>query len=167
MADYHPVFMMLTPLYRSLLFSFLALCLATSGWAAGLRGTFSGDDELIIEERWPGYMETPSGLRYIVEKEGTGEKPLRGMKISVLYTGWLMDGTKFNEGLDPEDPFQFRLGGKDVIKGWEEAFADMREGEIRILIIPHELGYGLRGNGTKIPRRSALIFRVEVIDIEG
>lgn len=159
--------MILKTRHRSLLFCLLALCLVTSGWAAGLRGTFSGDDELIIEERWPGYRETPSGLRYIVEKEGTGDKPLRGMKISVLYTAFLMDGTQFNEALDPENPFQFRLGGKDVIKGWEEAFSDMRKGEIRILIIPHELGYGLRGNGEKIPRRSALVFRVEVIDIEG
>lgn len=154
-------------LHRALLFTLLAICLVTTGWTAGLRGTFSGQDELIIEERWPGYEETPSGLRYIVEREGVGEKPLRGMKISVVYTAWLMDGTKFNEALDPENPFQFRLGGGDVIKGWEEALGDMREGEIRILIIPHELGYGLRGNGEKIPRRSALVFHVEVVDIEG
>ena len=159
--------MILTTRHTILLCSLLAICLATSGWAAGLRGTFSGDDELIIEERWPGYMETPSGLRYIVEKEGTGDKPLRGMKISVLYTAFLMDGTQFNEALDPEHPFQFKLGGGDVIKGWEEAFSDMRKGEIRILLIPHELGYGLRGNGERIPRRSALVFRVEIIDIEG
>ena len=51
--------------------------------------------------------------------------------------------------------------------GWEEAFADMRKGEMRILIIPYTLGYGLRGRGDSIPRRSTLIFHVEVIDIEG
>jgi peptidylprolyl isomerase len=159
--------MTLTQLHHSVFLALLALLVATPGLAGGPRGSFSSEDQVIIEERWPGYMETPSGLRYVIEKEGTGSKPLRGMKISVIYTGWLIDGSKFNENLDRDNPFSFRLGGGDVILGWEEAFADMRKGEVRTLIIPYALGYGLRGNGEKIPRRSTLIFHVEVVDIEG
>lgn len=141
--------------------------LAVPMLVAAPRGTYPAEDEEIIEKNWPGYSETPSGLRYLVEREGTGAKPLRGMKISVVYAGYLIDGTKFNENTDRENPFQFRLGGGEVIVGWEEAFADMRKGEIRLLIIPHALGYGLRGLGEKVPRRSTLIFHVEVVDIEG
>ncbi|RKX36008.1 MAG: FKBP-type peptidyl-prolyl cis-trans isomerase [Verrucomicrobia bacterium] len=149
----------------------IALCLvlvfSSAGSGAGPRGSFSADDEEIIETQWPGYLETPSGLRYIIEREGTGEKPLRGMKISVVYTGFLIDGTKFGENNDREKPFELRLGSGEVILGWEEALADMREGEMRILIIPYALAYGLRGRGEGIPRRSTLIFRVEVVEIEG
>lgn len=143
------------------------LWLASSVLEAAPRGTYPAEDEEIIDQQWPGYMETPSGLRYIVEKEGSGPKPLRGMRISVVYSAFLIDGTKFNENLDRENPFTFRLGGGEVILGWEEAFADMRKGESRILIIPQALGYGLRGLGEKVPRRSTLIFYVEVVDIEG
>jgi peptidylprolyl isomerase len=141
--------------------------LACAGFSGGPRGDFSAEDEEVIEREWPVYQETPSGLRYVVQRQGTGDKPLRGMKISVVYSGYLLDGSKFNENLDRENPFQFRLGGGEVILGWEEAFADMREGEKRILIIPYALGYGLRGNGEMVPRRSTLIFFVEVVDIEG
>lgn len=162
-----PDSMSLTNPLHFVFITLLALSLATPGMGAGPRGSFSSEDQVIIEDQWPGYMETPSGLRYVVEKEGTGAEPLRGMKISVIFTATLIDGTKFNEVLDRENPYSFRLGGGDVILGWEEAFADMREGEVRILIIPYALGYGLRGNGEKIPRRSTLIFHVEIVDIEG
>ncbi|RKX30193.1 MAG: FKBP-type peptidyl-prolyl cis-trans isomerase [Verrucomicrobia bacterium] len=157
--------MTLLHLFRFALLTSVALALAASGFAVGRRGSFSAEEELVIEKEWPIYEETPSGLRYVVQKEGTGDKARRGMKVSVVYTAFLMDGTKFNENLNREDPFSFRLGVEDVIQGWEEAFSDMRKGEIRVLIIPHELGYGLRGLSDKVPRRSALVFYVEVIDI--
>ena len=146
---------------------FLALLLSSIGYGAGPRGGFSVEDKEAIEEKWPGYQETPSGLRYVVAREGTGEKPLQGMKISVLFTALLIDGTEWNKTDDREKPFEFRLGGGEVIMGWEEAFADMRKGEKRVLLIPHGLGYGLRGRGETVPRRAALVFYVEVIDIEG
>lgn len=145
----------------------LVLLLSSIGYGSGIRGSFSAEDEEIIEERWPGYQETPSGLRYVINQEGTGEKPLRGMKISVIYAGFLLDGTKFSENGDRENPFEFRIGGGEVIQGWEEAFADMRKGEKRILIIPYALAYGLKSHGEVIPRRAALVFDVEVIDVEG
>jgi len=145
----------------------LVCALASIGYGSGPRGSFSAEDQEIIEKNWPGYLETPSGLRYVVEKEGTGEKPLRGMKIAVFYTGFLIDGTKFSETPDREHPFEFRLGSGEVILGWEEAFAGMRKGEVRILIIPYALGYGLRGREESVPRRATLIFHVEVFDIVG
>jgi FKBP-type peptidyl-prolyl cis-trans isomerase len=145
----------------------LVLVLSSTGFSAGPRASFSAEDEEIIEKNWPGYLETPSGLRYLIEREGTGEKPLRGMKISVVYTGFLIDGTKFSENNDRENPFEFRLGSGEVIQGWEEVFPDMRKGEKRVLIVPYALAYGLRGRGDSVPRRSTLIFLVEIIDIEG
>ena len=145
----------------------LVFLLSWVGYAYGQRGSFSAEDAEAIEQQWPGYQETPSGLRYVIDQEGTGEKPLRGMKVSVIYAGFLLDGTKFSENGDRENPFEFRLGAGDVIQGWEEAFADMRKGEKRILIIPYALGYGLKSHGEKIPRRSTLVFNVEVIDVGG
>ncbi|MEZ5275024.1 MAG: FKBP-type peptidyl-prolyl cis-trans isomerase [Opitutaceae bacterium] len=155
------------PSTRSLTSLLFLFCLASIGLDAAPRGTYPAEDEDVIDQNWPGYMETPSGLRYIVQQEGTGPKPLRGMKISVVYTAFLIDGTKFNENLDRENPFIFRLGSGEVILGWEEAFSDMRKGEKRVLIVPQALGYGLRGLGEKVPRRATLIFYVEVVDIEG
>ena len=145
----------------------LVLLLSSVGFSAGPRASFSAEDEEIIEKNWPGYQETPSGLRYLIEREGTGESPLRGMKISVVYTGFLIDGTKFSENSDREKPFEFRLGSGEVIQGWEEVFTDMRKGEKRILIIPYALAYGLRGRGESVPRRSTLVFYIEIIDVEG
>jgi len=145
----------------------LVLFLPSVGFSAGPRASFSAEDEEIIEKNWPGYLENPSGLRYLIEREGAGESPLRGMKISVVYTGFLIDGTKFSENNDRENPFEFRLGSGEVIQGWEDVFTDMRKGEKRILIVPYALAYGLRGRGDSVPRRSTLIFMVEVIDIEG
>jgi FKBP-type peptidyl-prolyl cis-trans isomerase len=145
----------------------LILFLSSGGFSAGPRASFSAEDEEIIEQNWPGYQETPSGLRYLIEREGTGESPLRGMKISVVYTGFLIDGTKFSENNDREKPFEFRLGSGEVIQGWEEVFTDVRKGEKRILIVPYALAYGLRGRGESVPRRSTLVFYVEIIDIEG
>ena len=161
-----PIFPMLLST-RSPIFVLALLCLTSIGLEAAPRGTYPAEDEDVIDREWPGYMETPSGLRYLVQQEGTGAKPLRGMKISVVYTAFLIDGTKFNENLDRENPFTFSLGGGEVILGWEEAFADMRKGEKRVLIVPQALGYGLRGLGEKVPRRATLIFFVEVVDIEG
>ncbi len=131
---------------------------------AGSRGTFSPEDEVIIQQKWSDAIETPSGLRYIIQKEGEGLPPMKGMRLKVLYKGSLIDGTVFGSVSNEENPFTFQLGRGQVIDGWEEAFREMTKGEERILIIPHELAYGLRGRLPKIPRRATLIFEVTLLD---
>jgi peptidylprolyl isomerase len=132
--------------------------------AASSRGTFSPEDEVIIEQKWSDAIETPSGLRYIIQEEGEGLPPMKGMRLKVLYKGSLIDETVFGSVSNKENPFTFQLGRGQVIDGWEEAFRDMTKGEKRLLIIPHELGYGLRGQKPKIPSRATLIFEVTLLD---
>lgn len=116
-----------------------------------------------IKERWPNAVTTESGLRYVVLEEGSGENPSRGTEVTAHYTGYLMDGTKFDSSVDRGKPFVFPVGMGRVIKGWDEAFLDMKAGEKRTLIIPYELGYGERGYPPVIPPKATLIFDVELI----
>lgn len=104
------------------------------------------------------------GLQIEDIKIGTGAQPVQGDKISVHYTGWLTNGTKFDSSKDRNSPFEFTLGAGQVIKGWDQGFAGMKEGGIRKLIIPPELGYGDRAVGP-IPANSTLIFEVELLKI--
>lgn len=96
---------------------------------------------------------------------GTGDKPAHGDNISVHYTGWLTDGFKFDSSKDRNDPFNFKLGAGQVIKGWDQGFAGMQVGGQRKLTIPPELGYGARGIGP-IPPNSTLVFEVELLGVE-
>jgi len=106
---------------------------------------------------------TVSGLRYIDEVVGEGPSMTVGRTVSVHYTGWLTNGTKFDSSRDRGQPFQFLLGGGRVIKGWDEGVATMRVGGKRRLVVSPELGYGSRGVGP-IPPNAILIFDVEAID---
>lgn len=119
----------------------------------------------IIEEKWPNRTTVPSGLMYVVLKEGKGFKPERGDKISVHYTGMLLDGKKFDSSVERGQPLEFQIGIGKVIPGWDQALLDMKKGEKRILIIPSNLAYGKRGIGP-IPPNSTLVFEVELIDIK-
>ena len=106
---------------------------------------------------------TPSGLQYSVEQPGTGAMPAKGQTVSVHYTGWLTDGTKFDSSRDRNKPFQFTLGEGQVIQGWDEGVAAMKIGETRTLVIPPSLGYGARGAGGVIPPNSTLVFKVQLL----
>lgn len=110
-------------------------------------------------------VTTDSGLQYVDLKEGTGAMPQAGQTVTVHYTGTLEDGTKFDSSRDRNQPFSFRLGAGQVIKGWDEGLATMRVGGQRKLVIPPELGYGARGAGGVIPPNSTLIFDVELLRI--
>lgn len=111
-------------------------------------------------------ITTKSGLKYIDEKEGTGEAAKAGDKVSVHYTGRLKDGKKFDSSVDRGQPFEFELGAGRVIKGWDEGVAGMKVGGKRQLIIPPELGYGKRGAGRVIPPDAELTFDVELLKIK-
>ena len=99
-------------------------------------------------------------------KQGSGAVAKAGDTVSVHYTGWLMDGKKFDSSVDRGKPFQFELGAGRVIKGWEQGVEGMHIGEKRELIIPPELAYGKREvGGGLIPANSTLKFEVELLDI--
>ena len=104
----------------------------------------------------------PEGLRYAVIKPGEGEPARSGTNVSVHYTGWLVNGHKFDSSRDRGQELRFPLGGGHVIRGWDLGIAGMLPGEKRILIIPPGLGYGSRAHGP-IPGGSTLIFAVEYL----
>jgi FKBP-type peptidyl-prolyl cis-trans isomerase len=103
------------------------------------------------------------GLEYWDIKEGTGAVAKAGDTVKVHYTGWLTNGKKFDSSLDRGQPFQFKLGAGQVIKGWDEGVAGMKAGGKRQLRIPPELGYGSSGAGGVIPPNATLIFDVELL----
>lgn len=110
-------------------------------------------------------ITTPSGLVYDDISEGAGEAAQAGQRVSVHYTGWLTDGTKFDSSKDRNDPFDFPLGAGHVIRGWDEGVQGMKVGGVRKLTIPSELGYGARGAGGVIPPNATLVFEVELLKI--
>jgi peptidylprolyl isomerase len=115
-------------------------------------------------------MTTPSGLKYIDTKIGTGPSPQPGQTCVMHYTGWLYvngaKGDKFDSSVDRNEPFEFKIGARQVIAGWDEGIATMKVGGKRTLIIPPALGYGARGAGGVIPPNATLMFDVELLGVK-
>lgn len=112
------------------------------------------------------YKSMPDGLQYYDIKVGTGAEAKPGQTVSVHYTGWLTSGKKFDSSVDRGQPFQFKLGAGQVIKGRDEGVAGMKVGGKRQLRIPPDLGYGARGAGGVIPPNATLIFDVELLGVK-
>jgi peptidylprolyl isomerase len=111
-----------------------------------------------------------SGLKISDVKAGTGAVPKAGQTCVMHYTGWLYQsgkkGAKFDSSVDRGQPFEFRIGKGEVIKGWDEGVATMKVGGKRTLIIPPDLAYGPVSR-TGIPPHSTLLFEVELLDVKG
>ena len=104
-------------------------------------------------------------LQITDKKMGTGAEAVNGSVVTVHYTGWLMNGTKFDSSRDRGTPFNFTLGKHEVIQGWEDGVKGMKVGGLRELVIPPHLGYGSRGAGNVIPPNAVLKFEVELLNV--
>jgi FKBP-type peptidyl-prolyl cis-trans isomerase FkpA len=112
-------------------------------------------------------------LTTVDEQVGTGNEAVAGRQVTVHYTGWLYEesrpdkkGDKFDSSRDRNEPFSFRLGGGQVITGWDQGVAGMKVGGRRTLTIPPTMGYGARGAGGAIPPNATLVFDVELLDVK-
>lgn len=144
----------------------LALACALVAPLHAQRERLPPEDREIVEQRWPDAKKTSTGLRYIVLKEGdrSAGTPTPGTRVAVLYKGMLLDGTVFDQSLDPANAFRPRVGRDELIAGWDQALVRMHKGEKWLLIVPYELGYGTRGNLPRIPKRATLVFEMELLD---
>src|SRR5438067_9045863 len=118
-------------------------------------------------------MDNITSLQITDAKVGAGTEAKNGTQVSVHYTGWLYDpkaadkhGKKFDSSRDHGEPFAFKLGGGQVIRGWDQGVAGMKVGGTRTLIIPSDLGYGARGADGVIPPNATLVFDVELVGVK-
>ena len=133
------------------------ICVVMIAALSANAGAFAADKD--------GIVTTKSGLKYKDLKVGDGDEAKAGKTVVVHYTGTFTDGKKFDSSLDRNEPFEFELGAKMVIAGWDEGVAGMKVGGKRKLMIPFELAYGERGRG-KIPPKADLIFEVELLKVK-
>lgn len=123
----------------------------------------AGEKYLADNATKPGVVVLPSGLQYLVLKEGTGRRPKATDKVKCHYEGFLTDGTVFDSSIQRGEPATFGL--QQVIAGWTEGLQLMQEGAKYRFFIPYRLGYGESGAGASIPPYSALVFDVELIEV--
>ena len=131
---------------------------------AGRAAKAVGEDFLAENAKKDNIVVLPSGLQYEVIREGNGKKPSATSKVKCHYEGTLVDGTKFDSSYDRGEPATFGLN--QVIAGWTEGLQLMSEGAKYRFFIPYNLGYGERGAGASIPPYAALVFDVELIEVQ-
>lgn len=129
-------------------------------------------ETFIEENEWEDVQRLNSGLRYVQTQEGEGTQAANGKMVKVHYTGKLLNGKQFDASDTSKAPFQFTLGRGEVIKGWDEGIALMKEGEKGVLIIPSDLAYAHTVftlpsfmSDFAIPPFSTLVFEVELVDV--
>ena len=133
--------------------------------ACGNAEKAGGGDAKMVAQKWPNAKTTKSGLKYVITKQGEGDKkPAKDQKVKVHYVGKLLTGEEFDSSVKRNRPFEFKVGTGLVIKGWDEAILDMKKGEKRTIILPPELAYGERGAPPTIHPFATLVFEVELID---
>jgi peptidylprolyl isomerase len=139
---------------------------STAGVPTGSLGSLAGNLQLAapVVTTSPDIVTTSTGLQFRDMVVGTGTAAAVNKKVSVHYTGWLLNGTKFDSSRDRDTEFEFTLGKGEVIKGWDEGLATMRVGGRRQLIIPADLAYGAAGQGS-IPPNATLVFDVELLSV--
>ncbi len=123
-------------------------------------------EALVIDRKYANAFTTPSGLRYIVDTPGVGDQtPQPGQEVTVQYVGRLLrDGTKFDSSYDRHEPFTFRVGVGQVIRGWDQAILQMKKGEKLTVVIPWWLAYGAAGRPPVIPPKASLVFDIQLLD---
>lgn len=143
------------------------------GQAAAREGQVKVDAKIIdayVAKNSLKTVETPSGLNYVIVKEGDGVKPVAGNMVSVHYVGKLLDGKEFDSSYkNPQSggkPVDFPIGQGMVIPGWEEGIMNMKKGGKSTFIIPSSLAYGEAGSPGTIPPNSVLVFDVELVDVK-
>lgn len=129
---------------------------------AGCGGGSDVPDGYSIDKGW---VTSPSGLKTLIIQMGTGPRATSYKSVSVIYKGWLDDGTVFDSNQDPSKPFTFTIGAGQVIAGWDQGLLNMPSRTVLELIIPPSLGYGDRAQGT-IPANSTLHFWIEIISVQ-
>jgi peptidylprolyl isomerase len=123
-------------------------------------------DIAAINAKYPNTIQTPSGIRYAIQKKGSGVKPSAGKTARVNYKGSLLNGRVFDDSAMRGKPLEFPVGVGQVIRGWDEMVMDMQIGEKRLVIIPPELAYGDREAGGVIPANSFLVFEMELVGVK-
>src|SRR6266576_6353026 len=118
-----------------------------------------------LEETPMSPITTASGLTIEDTVVGEGAAAAAGRDVVVHYAGWLADGTQFDSSKEKQDPFQFTLGKKEVMDGWEEGLRGMKVGGTRKLTVPPQLAYGEDGAGDTIPPNATLTFEVELLAV--
>ena len=139
-----------------------------SGWAAiSASGVSQVPDTTATNGVTVSLTQTPSGLKYDDTLIGTGANISNGQTVSVQYTGRLLDGTKFDSSYDHGTaPFSFKIGARQVIKGWDEGVLPMKVGGKRRLVIPSRLAYGANPPSASIPANATLVFDIEVVGVK-